>query len=135
MKLEVKYSTMIVKDMEQSIEFYRDIMGFEVESQYRPNDDAVITLMKQGDGAMIELIQDSFYNVGLYSIGIDVDDLDQTLAELQEKHVRITMKPVKTSVGKMAFVKDPNGVNLALIQHDKPQTNPGENLPEKEATK
>lgn len=28
MKVSVQYSTMIVKDMEKSVEFYRDILGF-----------------------------------------------------------------------------------------------------------
>lgn len=120
MNLEVKYSTIIVQDMEHSVEFYRDVMGFEVEHEFGSNGETAATMMKQGDGARIELIQDSFYNIGLYSIAMETDDLDAALAELKEKHVRITMEPTKSPMGRIAYAKDPNGVTLALIEHDKP---------------
>ena len=114
--MKAKYMTMIVRDMEESVAFYRDTMGFPVDSTYDLGPAGRITLMQAGD-AMIELIESSRFPVGLYSVGMDVDDLEETLAGLKAKGARVTMEPVPTSVGRMAFVQDPNGVNLALIQH------------------
>jgi len=55
--MKIKYTTMIVKDMNESVEFYRDIMGFEVDSQHNPVPGLTITLMKGEGETMIELIE------------------------------------------------------------------------------
>lgn len=119
MDIEIKYTTMIVKDMDESVGFYRDIMGFEVDSQYNPPPGGRITLMRGKGDAMVELIENSAYETGLYSVGMNVDDLPQTLDELRNRGVTVTMEPVRTLVGSMAFIADPNRVRIALIQHDK----------------
>lgn len=119
MNLKVKYATMIVKNMEESISFYTKIMGFEIDSQYNPSPETVITLMKSKEGdAMIELIENKQYEVGFYSVGMDVKDMDSTIAELKTKSAKITMEPIPTLVGSCGFMEDPNGVRIALVQHD-----------------
>lgn len=117
-----QYTTMIVEDMESSMAFYQNL-GFETDSQYHPNPNTVITLLKQpGNHHMLELIQSQIHPVGLYSLGMDVENLEETLEKLKKQGVSITMEPVKTLVGRMAFAEDPNGVHLALIQHDHSNT-------------
>lgn len=32
--MKVKYTTMIVEDMVESVRFYKEVMGFEIDSQY-----------------------------------------------------------------------------------------------------
>ncbi len=115
--MKVKYATIIVRSMDESIEFYSDVMGFEVDSQYKPLPGVVITLMKGQGEAMVELIENGAHEVGLYSVGMDVDDLEATVERLKAKGARITMEPVPTLVGSLAFVEDPNGARIALIEH------------------
>ena len=50
-------------------------------------------------------------------MGVEVENLEKTLETMRAKGVEITMEPVRTLVGIMAFIKDPNGVNIALIEH------------------
>ena len=113
---QAQYTTLIVNDMEESVSFYRDILHFPVVSEHPLGNGVCITILDGGQ-SLIELIQNPKFQTGLYSMGIDVPDLDSTLAELKAKGVNITMEPVPTTVGRMAFAKDPNGVNLALIEH------------------
>lgn len=54
---------------------------------------------------------------GFYSIGTDVDDLDQTLADLKAKGCEPITPIIPTSVGRQTFILDPNGVRLCLIEH------------------
>ena len=117
--MKVKYATMIVRDMEESVRFYTEVMGFQMDSEYRPLPGSVITLLKGEGEGMLELIQNPGYDIGLYSVGMDVEDLDSTLEELRARGANIVMEPVRTLVGSMAFVEDPNGVRMALIQHEK----------------
>lgn len=118
MNAKVKYSTIIVKDMDESIRFYKDIMGFEIDSQYTPTSDVTITLMKTKGDAMIELIKDSMHDIGFYSVGMDVDNLDAALKEMRSKGAEIIMGPMPITVGSLAFLEDPNGVRIALIEHN-----------------
>ncbi|HML38486.1 MAG TPA: VOC family protein [Bacillota bacterium] len=36
MNIKVKYATMIVKGMAESIRFYTEVMGFKTDSHYNP---------------------------------------------------------------------------------------------------
>lgn len=36
--MKIKYATMIVNDMDESIKFYTEVMGFEIDSQYDSDD-------------------------------------------------------------------------------------------------
>lgn len=117
MDIQVKYSTMIVKDMEESIRFYREVMGFEVDSEYRPMPEITITLMKAKGDAMVELIKNNVNETGFYSIGMEVDDMDAAMQELKSKGAKILAEPAPTLVGSCAFIEDPNGVRIAIIHH------------------
>ena len=119
MKIKVQYSTLIVKNLEESVAFYKDVMGFAEGYHVDLGDNGRITLMKSpDDGAFVELIESRHYEVGMYSIGTDVDDLDEVIAHMKKNGVQIELGPVKTTVGRQVFIKDPNGVNICLIEHD-----------------
>ena len=117
MKIKVQYATLIVRDLEESTAFYRDVLGFR-EGYHVDLPASRITIMET-DGASVELIEGKQYPVGMYSVGTDVDDLDEVLAHMEKNNVPVNLGPVKTTVGRMAFIQDPNGVNICLIEHDR----------------
>ena len=116
--MKAMYNTMIVNDMEESVAFYKDICGFEIDSTYDLPNGAQITLLKSGEHTYVELIKDNVHEVGYYSIGMDVEDIEKEIEDLKSKGVEILLEPTKTSVGSMARIKDVNGVNIVLIQHN-----------------
>lgn len=118
MKIQVQYSTMIVKNLEESVTFYRDVLGFNEGYHVDLPDGGAITIMKSIDGASVELIESDRFEVGLYSVGTDVDNLDETISHLNEKGYETTGPVIKTSVGQQVFVLDPNGVRICLIEHN-----------------
>ena len=103
--------------MEKSVKFYSEVMGLEVDSQFNPQPGVLITLMKGEGDAMIELIKNTENEIGLFSVGMEVKDLNTTVKELKSKGAKITMDPVPISNGFLAFLEDPNGTKIALIQH------------------
>ena len=115
--MKIKYTTMIVKDMDESIKFYTDVMGFKIDSQYDLGPAGAITLLKGEGETMVEIIQNPVNEPGLFSMGMDVEDLDTTLEELKAKGAKVTMEPTPITVGTLAFIEDPNGIRIALIQH------------------
>ena len=108
MKISVLYSTMIVKNLEESVKFYRDILGFK-EGYHVDLPNGAITIMNSEDGASVELIESTDFDLGLYSVGTDVDDLDETWAHLKECGYEPITPIIKTTVGRQAFILDPNG--------------------------
>lgn len=114
--IKVQYSTMIVKNLEESVTFYRDVLGFTEGYHIDLPNGAAITIM-DSEGASVELIESKDYDIGLYSIGTDVDNLDETLAFMKEKGYTPISPIVPTSVGRQVFILDPNGVRICLIEH------------------
>jgi lactoylglutathione lyase len=115
--MKIKYNTMIVKDMEKSVEFYRDICGFEIDSTYDLPNNAKITLLKSDGETFIELIENNVDEVGFYSVGMEVDDIHKEFEDLKRKGIKFILEPTKISVGYMALFKDLNGVNIVLLEH------------------
>lgn len=116
--MKIKYTTLIVKDMEESIKFYRDVMGFEIDSKYDLGPAGAITLLKGEGETMVEIIENPHDEPGLFSIGMEVEDLNTTIKELKAKGAKVTMGPTPITVGLLAFIEDPNGARIALIQHN-----------------
>ncbi|MBR2560687.1 MAG: VOC family protein [Eubacterium sp.] len=117
MTITVQYTTMIVKDLEESVSFYRDVLGFAEGYHVDLPDGGAITIMNSNGGASVELICSKAFPVGLYSVGTDVDDLEQAIEHLAKKGYTTTGPAIPTTVGRMTFVLDPNGVRICLIEH------------------
>jgi len=120
-EISVKYTTLIVSDLDASVAFYRDKLGFEEGYHMELGDNGRITIMNSPGGASVELIENSRFPIGMYSIGTDVKNLDKVMAGLREKGVEIIGAPIETTVGRQVFIKDPDGVNICLIEHSKEQ--------------
>ena len=73
--------------------------------------------MNSPDGASVELIEAPQFEVGLYSVGTDVDDLDEAISVLKQQGCNILGEIAITTVGRQAFIQDPNGVRICLIEH------------------
>ena len=116
MRISVQYSTLIVKNLEESVAFYRDVLGF-AEGYHVDLPVGQITIMQSPEGACVELIESSLYEVGMYSVGTDVDDLDEVIAALKKNGYETTGPVTETTVGRQVFVEDPNGVRICLIEH------------------
>ena len=116
--MKIRYATMIVNDMEESVKFYTETLDFTLDEVFDVPG-GKITLL-DGDGfAGLELIESTAFETGLYSIGMDVEDIHKEIEDLTEKGANIAMRPVETQVGYMARVIDPNGINIVLVQHTK----------------
>ena len=124
--------TMIrIGDIDKSLEFYHEILGFrEIRRSDYPDDKfTLVFLQPPGEmddifGPMLELTYN--YGVRSYDIGdgyghiaLKVDSLLE-LQEIVEKHgLGFSWGPGKTPDGrkKMAFLKDPDGYKIELIEY------------------
>ena len=115
MKYSLKLSTIIAKDIDESVAFYQDVLGFEMVEKFY-GDDGGLILMQSPDGAAVELIDSENFETGFWSIGVEVEDFDKAIAELREKGCKFVFEPQTLPLGKLAMIEDPNGVKVAVLQ-------------------
>ena len=126
MKIATDHILIVVKDLEETIRFYRHLGFNHVETINRPND--TLGLMEK-DGLKLELMKlpegEETYrqprkdsDIGFRHIGFRVEDVQEVYEALRDE-IRFDGPPV-SSAGrgdrKILFFKDPNGVELHFIQ-------------------
>jgi lactoylglutathione lyase len=119
------HTSITVRDMEESLRFYTEILGLEFERRRTiPENHAEIAFVKDPiSGARIELThwegKESFETgEQLDHLAFEVKELDRTLLRMREKNVRVAKEPYRLSGGtsRIAFVLDPNDVWIELIE-------------------
>ena len=117
------HTRMRVSDMEQTIQFYTSVLGLEViERKTSPRGSHLAFLKVPNSEELIELT--SFPPSGpvkvqedLVHLAFQVESLDETIASLTAKGVKITDGPTQTSSGsRFLFIDAPDGYEIELIE-------------------
>lgn len=117
------HTRMRVSDMEQTIAFYTGVLGLEVlERKTSPRGSHLAFLTVPNSDELIELT--SFPPSGpvkvqedLVHLAFQVESLDETIASLTAKGVKITDGPTQTASGsRFLFIDAPDGYEIELIE-------------------
>jgi lactoylglutathione lyase len=122
--MKILHTCLNVSNLDASIEFYTKHLGLKfVNRREIKENNAEIAFLKDPSGSAIELTHwrdkkiitegDNFDH-----IAFGVDDVEATMKELKAKGVTIAMEPysLRGSTSRIAFIKDPDGNWLELIQ-------------------
>ena len=125
--MRILHTMLRVGDLDRSIHFYTRIMGMEVLRQ-SVNEEYKYTLAFVGyqpekEGAVLELTYnwgESEYDLGTAygHIAIEVTDAAETCEKIRDAGGKVTREagPVKGGTTVIAFVEDPDGYKIELIQ-------------------
>ena len=113
-----------VRDVNESINFYTQKLGFKLLRQYETNGrpSAYVSL----GGILLELTPStttpSTDGRSELRIGILVDDMDATLDEVRANGVEVAREPwqAQTFWGRQAQIRDPNGYLISIRQYREP---------------
>jgi lactoylglutathione lyase len=117
--MKIKNAAIAVKNLEKSAKFYTKILGLKEVRRFSPQPNLTIAFF-QGEGeAMIELIEgEETDKIGLFLVGMEVDDMDKEVANLKTNGIELTRGPFGPPEGpKIAFLEGPDGVEIELIEH------------------
>ena len=117
------HTRMRVSDMDQTINFYTNVLGLEVlERKVSPRGSHLAFLKVPNSEELIEIC--SFPSSGpvkvqedLVHLAFQVENLDDTIKQLGVKQIRVTDGPTTTSSGsRFIFIDAPDGYEVELIE-------------------
>jgi catechol 2,3-dioxygenase-like lactoylglutathione lyase family enzyme len=125
----------MVNDLQKSVEFYTDVLGFSISNKIEMAEMGLSAVFVEKDGSRIGLMnykgkkipkrsEIAKIKLGESSIPINdhltfsVDDMEATTTDLKGKGVVFNLEPISMEGGiKVAFFKDPEGVQIELMEH------------------
>ena len=129
--MRILHTMLRVGDLDRSISFYTEVMGMQLlrksdNEQYRYTL-AFVGYQPEKEGAVLELTynwDESEYDLGTgYGhIAIEVDDAADTCDAIRNAGGTVTREasPVKGGSTVIAFVQDPDGYKIELIEKKQP---------------
>jgi lactoylglutathione lyase len=123
--VKILHTCLNVSNLDRSIDFYTKELGLEfVNRREVKQNNAEIAFLKDNSAGALELTHwrakksisegDNFDH-----IAFETEAIDEKIAELRKHGVTIAMEPfsLQGSSRKIAFIKDPDGNWLELIEH------------------
>jgi len=125
--MRLLHTMLRVNNLDESLSFYCDKLGMKLlRKQDFPGGEFTLAFVGYGDEnetAVLELTWNwgtSKYDIGTAygHIAIGVDDIYKTCADLKQKGVNVVREPgpMKHGTTPIAFIEDPNGYRIELIE-------------------
>ena len=129
--IRIDHIAILVNDLEQPLSFWRDALGLDMSHMTEvPAEMAQIAFLPIGDSE-VELVRPTTSDSGLarflekrgpgmHHVCLEVDDIDEMLAQLKAKGIQLINEEARTGIGgkRYAFVhpKSANGVMVELYE-------------------
>ena len=113
--------TITVKNMEESLRFYQEIVGLTIDRRFQAGPGVEITFLGNGE-TKVELIcneEIKDINIGQnISLGFEVDSVDDMMAFVKERGIAIHSGPIQPNPNvKFFYVLDPNGLKIQFVEN------------------
>jgi lactoylglutathione lyase len=113
--------TIKVRNMEESLKFYEEIVGLKIDNRYNSVPGKEIAFLGEGE-TKIELICDESLDEISHgehiSLGFEVNSADEMMNLLKDKGIEIHSGPFQPSPHvKFFYVLDPNGVKIQFVEN------------------
>ena len=119
--MEFCWSTIKVKDMEETLKFYKEIIGLKVNRRFQAGPGVDIAFLGNGETELEFIYDENNKNVDFgsdISWGFEVDSLDEILKLLEEKGIELDSEIISPNPSiKFFYISDPNGLKIQLVEN------------------
>lgn len=114
------WSTISVKNMEESLKFYQEIVGLPMDRRFAAGPGMEIAFLGDGETKVELICDEKKKEVDLgkdISLGFEVESLDEMMKFVKEKGVEIHSGPFHPNPNvRFFFVLDPNGLKIQFVE-------------------
>jgi len=115
------WSTLMVKDLDESLKFYQDIIGLNVSRRFNAGPGVEIAFLGDGETKIELICNKSIKNVDLghdISLGFIVNSVDEMITFVKSKGIAIQGEPFQPNPHtKFFYILDPNGLKIQLVEN------------------
>lgn len=120
--LGISHIAVKAKDVEKSVAFYRDFLGFAEQGRLNNLDDGSLQLvfMKVSDTQWLEIFDGKRYEKSdrIHQISFRVNDAEEMRSYLDKKGIKVPAKVNRGQIKNLGFsVKDPRNYNIEIQQY------------------
>ena len=121
--MKFSWCTITVNNMEESLNFYQEIVGLPMHQRFSPRPDMDISFLGNGE-TKIELLCDKKYTnqkrgEGV-SLGFEVLSAEKAVDILKKKGIETETKIIQPKPDiKFFFVRDPDGYRIQFVENIK----------------
>ena len=137
---EVRHFGIVVKNMENSLKFYKDLLGLKIVRDMNEHGDHLdnmlslnnvqvrtVKLSANDNITLIELLEfkshtdtdiRNFYTIGASHLAFTVENIEKLYLDLSKNNIKFNASPQKSPDGlvKVTFCKDPDGTPIELVE-------------------
>lgn len=116
------WTTLKVKDLEESIEFYQKIVGLKLQRSFEAGPKTEIAFMAAGeDKTAVELIdnegKDQIEIDQDISLGFEIDSVKEKIDFIEDEGIEVYDGPISPNPGvEFFYILDPNGVKIQFVE-------------------
>lgn len=123
----IDHIEIVPSDLERSIDFYTEILGFKIRQRRKIESPAVEELVfLELNDTVIEFFgvknpapaSEEQWQVGCRRIALEVEDMDKAAAYLETKGVEVIRGQTTSGPSRRAEIKDPDGLSIELRQSE-----------------
>lgn len=114
------WTTLHVNDLEESLAFYREIVGLELTRRFEGGHAGEIAFLGKGETQLELICNPASPPVDMgrdVSLGFEVASVDEMIAFVQQKGIAVHSGPFQPNPHvKFFYVLDPNGLKIQFVE-------------------
>lgn len=116
------WTTIKVNDLEESIDFYQDIVGLKLQRRFKATPEREISFLAAKKGKTeIELISDQGKNKSDLgkdiSLAFEIESVSEKIEFLKDKGIEIESGPISPNPNiEFFYILDPNGLKIQFAE-------------------
>lgn len=118
--MKFRSATLKVKNLEDSLEFYQEIVGLAVDRRYIDRPGVEIAFLGAGETKIELICMDDYKDINLgkdICLGFEVDSVDEKIKFIKEKGLDILSGPFQVNPElKYFYMLDPDGLKIMFVE-------------------